>query len=70
MSPREKSWYICGFADGEGSFNLSWRRRNDFIIGWKVAPVFNISQKERAVGYRASGNTEPSGLWNHTIPQG
>lgn len=41
----KKAWYIVGFADGEGSFNLSWRKRDDYLIGWKVSPVFNISQK-------------------------
>lgn len=49
MTENEKSWYIVGFADGEGSFNCSWRKRDDFLIGWKIAPVFNISQKERTI---------------------
>jgi intein-encoded DNA endonuclease-like protein len=41
--------YITGFADGEGSFNVSFRKRNDYLIGWKITPVFNISQKERDI---------------------
>ena len=41
--------YITGFTDGEGSFNCSWRKRDDFLIGWKITPVFNISQKEEWV---------------------
>ncbi len=45
----KKAWYIVGFADGEGSFNLSWRKRDDYLIGWKVSPVFNISQKEKTI---------------------
>lgn len=49
MTNNEKSYYVVGFADGEGSFNCSWRKREDYLIGWKVAPVFNISQKERAI---------------------
>lgn len=49
MTNEEKIYYIVGFADGEGSFNLSWRRRDDFLIGWKLAPVFNISQKDRTI---------------------
>lgn len=49
MTKEEKSWYIVGFADGEGSFNCSWKKRDDYLIGWKVAPVFNISQKERTI---------------------
>ena len=44
-----KAYYITGFADGEGSFNTSFRKRDDFLIGWKITPVFNISQKERDI---------------------
>ena len=49
MTNDERSWYIVGFADGEGSFNCSWRQRDDYLIGWKMAPVFNISQKEKTI---------------------
>lgn len=49
MTNDEKSWYIVGFADGEGSFNCSWRKRDDYLIGWKMAPVFNISQKDHTI---------------------
>ena len=47
--PQNKGYYITGFADGEGSFNTSFRERNDFLIGWKISPVFNISQKEKTI---------------------
>lgn len=47
--PRDKAYYITGFADGEGSFNISFRERNDFLIGWEISPAFNISQKERGI---------------------
>lgn len=47
--PKNKANYITGFADGEASFNISFRERNDFLIGWKISPVFNISQKERGI---------------------
>ena len=47
--PRDKAFYIVGFADGEGSFNTSFRVRNDYLLGWKITPVFNISQKERTI---------------------
>ena len=46
---RDRGSYISGFSDGEGSFNLSFRKRDDFLIGWKMSPVFNISQKERSI---------------------
>ena len=41
--------YIAGFVDGEGSFNTSFRWRDDFRLGCKITPVFNVSQKERTV---------------------
>jgi hypothetical protein len=44
--PIQHAYYIVGFTDGEGSFNISFRKRQDFLIGWKISPVFNISQKE------------------------
>lgn len=39
-------YYIAGFADGEGSFNVSLIKRNDYKKGWKVVPSFNVSQKD------------------------
>ena len=47
--PTKIAYYITGFADGEGSFNTSFRKRDDFLLGWKVSPVFNISQKEKTI---------------------
>jgi LAGLIDADG endonuclease len=47
--PLDKAYYIAGFADGEGSFNTSFRQRSDYLLGWKITPVFNISQKERTI---------------------
>ena len=49
VTHNEKSWYVVGFADGEGSENCSWRKRDDFLIGWRMSPVFNISQKDRHI---------------------
>jgi hypothetical protein len=49
MDTRDKSFYIVGFADGEGSFNISFRKRDDYLLGWKITPVFNISQKEKPI---------------------
>lgn len=45
--PLKAAYYIVGFADGEGSFNISFRKRDDYWIGWKITPCFNISQKEK-----------------------
>jgi len=41
--------YLSGFADGEGSFNISTIKRNDYRYGWKVSLSFNISQKDDTV---------------------
>lgn len=42
-------WYLAGFADGEGSFNVSFRPRKDYQVPWKVSLCFNISQKDRVI---------------------
>ncbi|GFP32841.1 hypothetical protein HKBW3S42_01148 [Candidatus Hakubella thermalkaliphila] len=47
--PPEIGWYLAGFAEGEGSFNVPIRRRNDFEMGWKVSLSFNISQKDDTI---------------------
>lgn len=47
--PRDKAFYIVGFSDGEGSFNTSFRMRDDYLLGWKITPVFTISQKQRDI---------------------
>lgn len=47
--PRDIGYYLAGFADGEGSFNVSFRPRNDYRQPWKVSLCFNISQKDRVI---------------------
>lgn len=47
--PIDKAYYIVGFSDGEASFNVSFRKRDDYLIGWKMSPVFTISQKEKTI---------------------
>ena len=41
--------YIAGFTDGEGSFNVSVKKRLDFRHSWKLSAAFNISQKARVI---------------------
>lgn len=41
--------YLAGFVDGEGSFNVSFRPRNDYKLPWKVSACFNISQREKMI---------------------
>ena len=38
--------YLAGFTDGEGSFNVSLRKREDHLMKWQVVLTFNVSQKE------------------------
>jgi hypothetical protein len=42
-------YYLAGFADGEGSFNISFRPRGDYRQPWKVSLCFNISQKDKVI---------------------
>ena len=68
--PSDLGNYIAGFSDGEGSFNFSFRPRNDYRIPWKVSACFNISQKERPIlelcrqTFRCGTlRSRPDGIW-------
>ena len=43
------AFYIVGFVDGEGSFNISFKIRKDYKHKVQIYPSFNISQKERRI---------------------
>ena len=47
--PDRIGYYLAGFADGEGSFNLSFRRRRDYSQPWKVSLCFNVSQRDKVI---------------------
>ncbi len=47
--PPRIGWYLAGFADGEGSFNVVFRPRDDYQLPWKVSLCFNISQRDRVI---------------------
>ncbi|MGH2568363.1 MAG: LAGLIDADG family homing endonuclease [Bacteroidota bacterium] len=47
--PERIGYYLAGFADGEGSFNLSFRKRKDYSMPWKISLCFNVSQKDRVI---------------------
>ena len=50
MIPANTGWYLAGFADGEGSFNISTVNRNgDYQTGWKIVLTFNVSQRDHTV---------------------
>ena len=47
--PAAIGYYLAGFADGEGSFNASFRPREDYACPWKVSLCFNISQRDPVI---------------------
>src|SRR5438128_1993276 len=47
--PSDIGWYLAGFTDGEGSFNVSFRPRVDYKMPWKISLCFNISQRDPTV---------------------
>jgi len=47
--PEQTGYYLAGFADGEGSFNISFRKRKDYAMPWKVSLCFNVSQKDKVI---------------------
>jgi len=47
--PQRIGDYLAGFTDGEGSFNVSFRKRGDFAMPWKVSLCFNVSQRDEVV---------------------
>ena len=47
--PAAIGWYIAGFVDGEGSFNVSFRQRPDHSIGWQTVLTLNVAQRDKTV---------------------
>jgi hypothetical protein len=47
--PPNIGWYFAGFADGEGSFNVSFRPRDDYGFPWKISLCFNVSQRDEVI---------------------
>ena len=46
---QEIGYYLAGFTDGEGSFNVSFRKRKDYSQPWKISLCFNVSQKDKVI---------------------
>lgn len=44
-------FFLSGFVEGEGSFNVSLRKKADYKVGWQVVMSFNVSQKDPSVLY-------------------
>jgi len=47
--PDRIGYYFAGFVDGEGSFHLTFRRRQDYKLPWKVSLCLNVSQKDKVI---------------------
>lgn len=53
--PDHIGWYLSGFCDGEGSFNISLRRKPDYRSGWQIVLSFNVSQRDRTMLVKLKG---------------
>ena len=47
--PDRIGFYLAGFTDGEGSFNVVFRPREDYSTPWKISLCFNISQRDPVI---------------------
>ena len=72
--PPKIAYYLTGFADGEGSFNISFRNRADYKLKWKISPCFNISQKDKVIltlfkRWLSCGTlrSRPDGVWYYEV---
>ena len=46
---RDLGYFLAGFVEGEGSFNVSLRRKADYKVSWQVVMSFNVSQKDPSI---------------------
>lgn len=72
--PSDLGHYLAGFADGEGSFNVSFRKRKDYALPWKISLCFNISQKEfeilkmfQTTLQCGTMRSRPDGIWYYEV---
>lgn len=72
--PSKIGYYLAGFSDGEASFNVSFRKRSDYQIPWKVSLCFNVSQKDRVIlalfkRHLSCGTlrSRPDGIWYYEV---
>ena len=47
--PSDLGNYLAGFTDGEGSFHVTFRKRETSKIPWKISLCLNISQKDPVI---------------------
>jgi hypothetical protein len=72
--PQRIGYYLAGFADGEGSFNVSFRKRGDYVMPWKVSLCFNVSQRDKVIlalfkQHLKCGTmrSRPDGVWYYEV---
>ena len=51
MKKEDLGYFLAGFVEGEGSFNVSLRRKADYKVNWQVVMSFNVSQKDPSILY-------------------
>ena len=49
LTKKELGFFLAGFVEGEGSFNVSLRRKPDYKVKWQAVMSFNVSQKDPAL---------------------
>ena len=72
--PPDIGHYMAGFVDGEGSFNVTFRPREDYSFPWKISLCFNISQRDEGIlslfkHYLECGTTRmrQDGVWYYEV---
>lgn len=49
LNQEHLGYFLAGFVEGEGSFNVSLRKKSDYKVGWQVVMSFNVSQKDPSI---------------------
>ena len=72
--PPKIGYYLAGFADGEGSFMIVFRKRPDYRLPWKVSLAFNVSNRDKVIlalfkRYLQCGTLRqrPDGVWYYEV---
>lgn len=51
LDRKNLGYFIAGFVEGEGSFNVSLRKKSDYKVNWQIVLSFNVSQKDPSILY-------------------
>ena len=51
LDRKNLGFFLAGFVEGEGSFNVSLRKKSDYKVNWQVVLSFNVSQKDPSILY-------------------